>query len=204
MILLLALRLIWVWTSVGNRVELVHTSAGAQNANAVDVTLKVMNEIAAAEKLNEDLGNDFPIRVVVDATGVGWGVVSQLEKNKQDGRIEADIVRFVAGEAAIDSTKYVNKRAEMWWNGRLLMSPLKEESNLEAEEKFLVHLKMDKKSAGQLNAPNYGSDSHGRIRIERKVEMKRRGVNSPDRAEAVLMALYDPKIKPKRKARIII
>jgi hypothetical protein len=44
----------------------------------------------------------------------------------------------------------------------------------------------------QLAGPTFKSDSAGRIQIEGKAEMKRRGVSSPDQAEAVLLALYDP------------
>ena len=44
----------------------------------------------------------------------------------------------------------------------------------------------------QLNAPNYGHDSRGRIKIEKKDEIKKRGLGSPDRAEALLLAIYEP------------
>jgi hypothetical protein len=43
-----------------------------------------------------------------------------------------------------------------------------------------------------LAGPTFKSDSSGRVQIETKAEMKRRGVSSPDHAEAVLLALYDP------------
>jgi hypothetical protein len=189
--------------AVGNRVELVHTSAGAKNSNAVDVTAKVLREIEEAERLNDKYENDTPVVVKIDSTGVGWGVASSLERMKEEGVHNAEIVRFVAGESATDTTKYVNRRAEMWWLGRLLLAPIKDEVDPD-KEISIVHLNTDKKSAVQLNAPNYGNDSHARIRIERKIEMKRRGVSSPDRAEAILMALYDPKIKSKRRARLIL
>jgi hypothetical protein len=39
----------------------------------------------------------------------------------------------------------------------------------------------------------YASDSSGRIKIESKVDIKRRGITSPDRAEAILLALYEPR-----------
>ena len=47
-------------------------------------------------------------------------------------------------------------------------------------------------TAAQLAAPSYRSNSSGRIQIEAKADMARRGVGSPDRAEAVLLALFEP------------
>jgi phage terminase large subunit len=52
---------------------------------------------------------------------------------------------------------------------------------------------VDNKTIAQLGSPAYKSDSSGRIAIEKKTEMKNRGIGSPDRAEAVLLALYEPK-----------
>ena len=55
-----------------------------------------------------------------------------------------------------------------------------------------MHLDIDRRTLAQLSAPLYKSDSSGRIKIESKIEMKRRGTTSPDRAEAILLALYEP------------
>ena len=53
-------------------------------------------------------------------------------------------------------------------------------------------LNIDRRTAAQLSAPAYRANSGGRIQIESKDEMKRRGVSSPDRAEAVLLSLFEP------------
>jgi hypothetical protein len=71
----------------------------------------------------------------------------------------------------------------MWWNARQLLQPI--------DGRQEVKLKLDRATLAQLSGPTYKSDSAGRIQIESKVEMKRRGMSSPDRAEAVLLALYD-------------
>jgi hypothetical protein len=55
-----------------------------------------------------------------------------------------------------------------------------------------VKLNLDRRAIAQLCTPMYKADSAGRTQIEKKVEMKRRGQSSPDRAEAVLLALYEP------------
>ncbi len=81
----------------------------------------------------------------------------------------------------------------MWWNTRRLLQP---DSNGLQE----VKLDIDRKTAAQLSVPRYGSDSSGRITIEKKEAMRKRGVPSPDRAEAILLALYE---SPKGKVPII-
>ena len=49
----------------------------------------------------------------------------------------------------------------------------------------------------QLTNRKYKLDSDGRIVLERKEEMKRRGIPSPDRADALSLALIQPKRSPK-------
>ena len=88
-------------------------------------------------------------------------------------------------ERAKDPQKFRNIRAELWWNGRALMQP-------QPDGRQDVRLETDRKVMSQLAGPTFKSDSAGRIQIETKAEMKRRGVTSPDRAEAVLLALYEP------------
>jgi hypothetical protein len=91
-------------------------------------------------------------------------------------------------ERAYDNTKFANQRAEMWWNLRTLIQP-------DAEGRQEVTLAVDRKTIAQLTAPTYRANSSGRLQIESKQDMKRRGVSSPDRAEALLLALFEPPSK---------
>jgi len=111
--------------------------------------------------------------------------VSLLQKWEQEGKHKGKIVPINVAERAKDEGKFRNVRAELWWNGRTLMQPL--------EGKQSVSLDIDRQTLTQLAGPTFKSDSSGRIQIESKADMKRRGVHSPDRAEAVLLAIYDPK-----------
>ena len=78
----------------------------------------------------------------------------------------------------------------MWWNGRTLLQPQTDENGNTTQQ---IRLDVDSKTIAQLGSPAFKSDSSGRIAIEKKTEMKNRGLGSPDRAEAVLLALYEPK-----------
>jgi len=169
----------------GNIITLVHRSSGTANANAVDVASVIVQHIENAEKLHKERNVREPVRVKIDTIGLGWGVVSLLQKWRQENRFQADIIPVNVAERAKDPNKFRNQRAEMWWNGRSLVQ--------KTEQGIQVKLDVDRQTLAQLANPFYKSDSAGRIQIEGKAEMKRRGVSSPDRGEAILLALYEPK-----------
>ena len=177
----------------GFSVRLVYTQGGAANLNAVDVAGQILRQIEEAEKFADSGQWRKPIRVKIDSVGVGWGVASILETWKTERRHSADIVRVNVAERSGSPQQFANQRAEMWWNTRRLLQP---DSNGLQE----VKLDIDRKTAAQLSVPRYGSDSSGRITIEKKEAMRKRGVPSPDRAEAILLALYE---SPKGKVPII-
>jgi hypothetical protein len=50
----------------------------------------------------------------------------------------------------------------------------------------------DEETIGQLASILYEIDSHGRMKIESKEDARKRGVRSPDRADALMLALSKP------------
>lgn len=165
-----------------------HSSSGSVNQNAVDVAARVLDEIRAAEETHTTLGIPEPVRVKVDTIGLGWGVVSILQKWRDERRHRAEIIAVNVAERPRDSTKFSNQRSEMWWNMRSLLQP-KPGTDGPTQD---IRLNIAKREVAQLTAPIYRSDSSGRIVVEQKAEMKRRGVHSPDRAEALLLAFFEP------------
>jgi hypothetical protein len=172
----------------GGKLSVRHNSSGAANANAVDVAGVILQQILAAERVHKERGLTDKVRVKIDVIGVGWGVRSVLDRWKDEKRHSSEIIPVSVGERAGDAGKFGNQRAEMWWNCRTLLQPQRTEEGVTQE----IRLNLDRKTLAQLSTPTYKSDSSGRIVIEKKSEMKRRGMNSPDRAEAVLLALYTP------------
>ncbi len=170
----------------GFTAKIIHRASGSVNENAVDVAGVCLRHIHDAEAEHEKLEISEPVRVKIDTIGVGWGVVSMLQKWEKEGKHRSKIVPVNVAERAKDSEKFKNMRAELWWNGRTLLQP-----NSEGQQD--VRLNVERKVLSQLAGPTFKSDSAGRIQIEGKAEMKRRGVSSPDQAEAVLLALYEPK-----------
>jgi hypothetical protein len=169
----------------GFRVKIVHRSSGKINANAVDVAGVILEHINNAVSIHEERGIKDKVRVKIDTIGVGWGVVSLLKTWQAEGRHQGEIIAINVSERPKDQTKFRNQRAEMWWNARSLLQP--------KDGKQDLFLDVDRQVLAQLAGPEYKSDSSGRIQIESKIDMKKRGIHSPDRAEAILLALYENK-----------
>ena len=165
-----------------------HRSSGSVNANPVDVAGMVLEQIRAAEQVHRERQITKPVMVKVDSIGVGWGVTGILKRWKDEERHNAIIVAVNVAERARESAKFHNQRAEMWWNFRTLVQPIVNGDDVSQS----IRLDVDTKTLAQLSGPTYKSDSSGRIVIEAKKDMKRRGMNSPDRAEAILLAFYEP------------
>lgn len=162
-----------------------HKTSGSANANAVDVAGMVLEQIRAAELIHKERQIPDQVRVKVDAIGVGWGVASTLKRWGDEQMHNAQIVAVNVAERARDANRFTNQRAEMWWNMRTLLQP-------QTDGAQQVRLDVEQRALAQMTNPQYLSDSSGRIKIESKADMKKRGVGSPDRAEAILLAFYDP------------
>ena len=134
--------------------------------------------------MHVERGNLSRVRVKIDAIGVGWGVAGLLDAWCKEQGVAADIISVNVAERARDA-KFHNQRAELWWNGRQLLAP-------DGEGRQDLRVVTDRKTMAQLSAPMYSADSAGRILIEKKDAMKKRGVGSPDRGEAILLAVYEP------------
>ena len=169
----------------GYKVSLVHRSSGKANANAVDVAGVVIAEIERAVAEHKTRNVSDMVRVKIDTIGVGWGVVSLLDRWVKERGLRAIVVGVNVAERPKDQAKFKNQRAEMWWNTRAMLQP--------KDEKQEIRLDVDRPVLAQLAGPTFKSDSSGRIQIESKADMKKRGVHSPDRAEAILLALYENK-----------
>lgn len=176
--------------AVGDLVTVRHTSAGAGNANAVTVAGRVLTEIRHAQALRDALGTTAKVRVKVDGIGVGWGVASILQAWAAEGVHDAEVVVVIVSERAGNpkdgaTLRPANKRAEMWLAMRSAVQPQRD-----AAPAF--RLRVDRRTMLQLSSPKLDYNSRGEVLIESKEHMSARGVASPDRAEGVLLAVYEP------------
>lgn len=115
--------------------------------------------------------------VRVDEVGVGAGVLDRLVE------LERPAVGINAGKAANDPERFANARAEMFWGLRERFDPREGAIDIDPDDDDLH---------SQLASIKWKVDSRGRIQIESKEEMKKRGIGSPDRADTLAMAFYTP------------
>lgn len=115
-----------------------------------------------------------PDAVFVDAIGIGAGVRDRLQE------LGFMVHGVKSGMRAMDDNTYSNKRAEMW--GRMREWLLNQPCRLPNYQELL----------SDLSAPSYRYDSSGRLLIEKKADMKSRGVRSPDLADALALTFAEP------------
>lgn len=127
---------------------------------------------------------DWGVRKVkVDGTGIGWGIYGSLREALTPEGVEVVSVKFGDGPGPGYEDRFLNLRARVWWDvGR-------ENSRLKTWDLSAC----DDDTINELCAPEYVIlDSRGKIKVEPKTEViKRLGV-SPDHADALLLAFWEP------------
>lgn len=111
-----------------------------------------------------------PAHICIDVIGLGAGVVDRLREQGLPAR------GINVGEApASDDGRYMRLRDELWFKGR------------EWFESMAVCIPDDAELIAELVGPKYKIESTGKIKVESKDDMKKRGVKSPNRADALLL-----------------
>lgn len=135
----------------------------------------------AAKRLKDETGVGV-IRVKVDDTGVGGGVTDGLRElaGQELPWLEVVPVPFSAG----GDERYADLASAMWGNLRELL------------EAGALSLPDDDDLVAQLTLRRYTVDPRGRVRLESKEQLRRRGIPSPDRADALALAFWTPPPQP--------
>ena len=120
--------------------------------------------------------------VAVDCDGLGSGVKDKLVESREKSGLDFLILEVHNGGEAEEPDKFVNARSEDFWRAREAVVA-QEVSVLDEGE--LLH---------QLSAIKYKFDSQGRIALETKDSMRRRGMESPDEADSFVLALRASRI----------
>ena len=113
----------------------------------------------------------------VDAIGVGGGVVDRLAE------IGEPVLGLDAGASPSDP-RFLNCRAEWYWLLR------------ERFERGDISIPDDDELDAQLGELRYEYTSRGKIKIESKDDMAKRGLPSPDRADALMMGFATDAVPP--------
>jgi phage terminase large subunit len=116
--------------------------------------------------------SDRPSEILVDVIGMGAGVCDRLMELGLPAR-----GINVSEAPSIFDERYLNLRAELWFKGKEWLA--KKDCNLKGDESLV----------GELVGPKYTISSNGKYQVEGKAEMKKRGLPSPNKADAFLLTL---------------
>lgn len=110
--------------------------------------------------------------VFVDGTGIGAGVVDRLRS------LGLPVVE-VQFSAKPTEGRFADKRSEIWWR------------MADAVKKDLC-LPSDTEIVSELTGPTFFFDNRSKMRLESKDDLKRRGLMSPDIADALALTWAEP------------
>lgn len=152
----------------GNNIEVVRKYRGLRVDQFANMVAGAINELK-------------PDAVFIDGVGLGAGVVDILTGNK----FKVDDIN--GGTAPLDPKSYANLRAEMWGKMRdwLMKGGVLPDEKTDADN-AIRELKDD------LIAVEYGYNNQGAIQLEKKEDMKARGLASPDVGDALALTFARP------------
>ena len=130
--------------------------------------------------------------VNIDDTGLGGGVTDRLREVKKEQKLFRMVIIPINAAEKIETDtasgmdaarRYNDLTTAMWANMRDLLT----------EKSIVIH--DEQETFGQLASRKYRMASNGKLEIEPKKEMKKRGLDSPDRADALALSTYLGKVK---------
>jgi hypothetical protein len=131
--------------------------------------------VFVADEVERFVGRNKSVRIKVDDTGVGGGVVDILQSRGYS------VVPVNFGAEASEPDKYPDVASEMWFEAGAVIH----EVSWHPDERLKAEL---------VNRKSKALDKRGRRVVESKKDYKARGFRSPDKADAFLLSLYEPRI----------
>lgn len=144
-------------------------------------TFRELDLMSFSNKVIEAIDAYKPHTVFVDGAGIGAGVIDRLRQ------LSYRCIEVQAGSRPFDPDKFTNLRAEMWWKLREWI----EYADLPEDDQELLY---------DLTGIEYGYDERMRVKLEKKSDMKKRGLPSPDKADA-LSVTFAENVNPVSRPR---
>jgi phage terminase large subunit len=133
---------------------------------------------------NDTDDEDKPSEILIDAIGLGAGVLDRCRE------LSLPVRGINVGEApATDSGQFSRLRDELWWRTR---------------ERFAgrdVSIPEDARLIGELTSVQYAYTSNGKLQVEGKDSMRKRGLKSPDAADALVLTFAGGLDRPAAEKR---
>jgi hypothetical protein len=143
-----------------------------------------LDTAAVTAHVIEFISEHDPHAVIVDSDGIGNTVFDQL-KFQGYGRI---LYEFHGAKPAYNPVKYFNRRAEVW-------GLMRDWLNANAEIPDEPQMDMD------LTGPQYGFSAQQQIQLEKKDDLKRRGLASPDFGDSLAYTFAVNILAPPKRER---
>jgi hypothetical protein len=143
--------------------NVVHTLERWRNLDLMQLTGAVVAQYEACDHKNR------PTEILVDSIGLGAGVVDRLRELKLPAR------GINVSESPAMGGTYLNLRAELWHKAKAWLE--KRDCKIPNNEDLI----------GELATVRYTFTSNGKIKIESKDDIRRRGLKSPDMADAFVL-----------------
>jgi len=125
-----------------------------------------------------------PRSILVDEIGMGSGVVDRLRE------LNLPVRGINVAETAMDPEHYRNARAELWWKAREWLA---RKNVVLPSPKRGADLRTDpaERLANELVIPKYTHTSSGKMQLESKADIKKRGFKSPNVADAFVLTFAE-------------
>ena len=143
--------------------NVVHTLERWRNLDLMQLTGAVVAQYEACDHKSK------PAEILVDSIGLGAGVVDRLIELKLPAR------GINVSESPAMGGTYLNLRAELWHKAKAWLE--KRDCKIPNNEDLI----------GELATVRYTFTSNGKIKIESKDDIRRRGLKSPDMADAFVL-----------------
>jgi hypothetical protein len=155
--------------------------AGTRQGRKANILAKWrgLDTVQVAERVIELMEKEKPDATVIDADGIGAGVIDHIKHRGFEKRL----FEFHGGAVPDDSAAYYNKRAEVWGRMRDWLGASAE-------------IPDDPELATDLTAPQYGFSAKQQIQLEKKEDMKKRGLASPDCGDMLAMTFSVKVVAP--------
>lgn len=137
------------------------------------------NAINTAERIHALALANVVSEVRIDGVGLG-GPIADYVRRLSEGRYE--VIEILGGDPSPDKHRWFNFRSWMYWSFQDRLSKGEIDLDLEDEklQEQLLGIEIKKRSAGMDN-----------LLLESKQDMSKRGVHSPDHADAAIYASID-------------
>lgn len=133
-----------------------------------------LNTMELVGLIRRIIDKEHPAKVCIDCIGIGAGIVDRLLEIGYECVEGVNVAR-----SANDKDKFKNLRAELWHDTREWLS-----------QEMPVQIPDSDELLGDLTSLGYKFDSSGRLQIESKDELRKRGMKSPDTADSLALTFY--------------